>query len=136
MVTEEVKSKTAIKVAVPPVSRHTLFAEIALDARPLCHRSSMKLSKLRFSPENPRPQTLPVLPDGADTDLHVDAIYPLCSFFAFLAFVLIPIPLPWCLQAWNLMTGFYMVWAALACLDDFISSGIWADNAINTAPEC
>ncbi|KAJ7759959.1 fungal pheromone STE3G-protein-coupled receptor [Mycena metata] len=63
-----------------------------------------------------------------------DVLYPLFSVFAFLGFVLALIPLPWHLQAWNSGTCFYMVWAALACLNQFANSVVWRDDTIDRAP--
>ncbi|KAG2056570.1 STE3-domain-containing protein [Suillus hirtellus] len=60
--------------------------------------------------------------------------YPLYPIFAFLGFVVALIPLPWHLQAWNSGTCYYMIWAALSCLNQFINSIIWHNNAINWAP--
>jgi pheromone a factor receptor len=64
----------------------------------------------------------------------LDALYPLFSVFAFLGFFLVLIPLPWHLQAWNSGTCFYMMWASLACLNQFVNSVVWADDSINRAP--
>ncbi|KAJ7642964.1 fungal pheromone STE3G-protein-coupled receptor, partial [Mycena polygramma] len=64
----------------------------------------------------------------------LDALYPLYSVFAFLGFVLVLVPLPWHLQAWNSGTCFYMMWAALACLNQFVNSVVWAADTINRAP--
>jgi pheromone a factor receptor len=63
-----------------------------------------------------------------------DALYPLFSIFSFLGFVLVLIPLRWHLQAWNSGTCFYMMWAALACLNTFVNSIVWADDTLNRAP--
>ncbi|KAJ7353546.1 GPCR fungal pheromone mating factor, partial [Mycena albidolilacea] len=60
--------------------------------------------------------------------------YPLFSVLAFLGFFLVLIPLPWHLQAWNSGTCFYMMWASLACLNQFVNSLVWADDSINRAP--
>ncbi|KAG1796922.1 pheromone A receptor-domain-containing protein [Suillus plorans] len=60
--------------------------------------------------------------------------YPLYPIFAFLGFVVTLIPLPWHLQAWNSGTCYYMIWAALSCLNQFINSIVWHNNAINWAP--
>ncbi|KAJ6468583.1 pheromone A receptor-domain-containing protein [Mycena vulgaris] len=64
----------------------------------------------------------------------LDALYPLFSIFAFLGFVLVLVPLPWNLQAWNSGTCFYMMWVALACLNQFVNSVAWKDNVLNNAP--
>lgn len=60
--------------------------------------------------------------------------YPLYPIFAFLGFVVALIPLPWHLQAWNSGTCYYMIWATLSCLNQFINSIVWHNNAINWAP--
>ncbi|KAI5828257.1 pheromone B alpha 1 receptor [Schizophyllum commune Tattone D] len=64
----------------------------------------------------------------------LDPLYPLFPIFAFLGFVLAILPLPWHLQAWNSGTCFFMMWTALGCLNQFINSVAWADDAINKAP--
>ncbi|KAJ6550811.1 pheromone A receptor-domain-containing protein [Mycena vulgaris] len=64
----------------------------------------------------------------------LDALYPLFSIFAFLGFLLMLVPLPWHLQAWNSGTCFYMMWVALACLNQFVNSVAWKDNVLNNAP--
>ncbi|KAG1750490.1 pheromone A receptor-domain-containing protein [Suillus paluster] len=60
--------------------------------------------------------------------------YPLYPTFAFLGFVFALIPLPWHLQAWNSGTCYYMIWTAISCLNQFINSIVWHNNAINWAP--
>ncbi|CAK5271732.1 unnamed protein product [Mycena citricolor] len=60
--------------------------------------------------------------------------YPLYPVFAFIGFVIVLIPLPWHLQAWNAGTCLFMFWTALACLNNFINSIIWRDNVIDWAP--
>ncbi|KAG2029751.1 pheromone A receptor-domain-containing protein [Suillus americanus] len=60
--------------------------------------------------------------------------YPLYPIFAFLGFVVVLVPLPWHLQAWNSGTCYYMIWTALSCLNQFINSIVWHNNAINWAP--
>ncbi|OAX32935.1 STE3-domain-containing protein [Rhizopogon vinicolor AM-OR11-026] len=60
--------------------------------------------------------------------------YPLFPIFSFLGFVLALIPLPWHLQAWNSGTCYYMIWTAISCLNQFINSIVWHNNAINWAP--
>ncbi|KAJ7622377.1 pheromone A receptor-domain-containing protein [Roridomyces roridus] len=63
-----------------------------------------------------------------------DPLYPLFSTCSFLGFVLVLIPLPWHLQAWNSGTCFYIMWSALSCLNQFVNSVVWADDMINRAP--
>ncbi|KAF5353301.1 hypothetical protein D9756_007944 [Leucocoprinus leucothites] len=63
-----------------------------------------------------------------------DPTYPLFSVFAFIAFALVLIPLPWHLLAWNSGTCLYMIWTAIACFNLCINSIIWHENAIDWAP--
>lgn len=66
--------------------------------------------------------------------LMSDPTYPLFPIVSGFGFVLVLIPLPWHLHAWNSGTCFFMLWAALACLNLFINSIVWAGNALNPAP--
>lgn len=61
-------------------------------------------------------------------------LYPLFPVVCGLGFVLVLIPLPWHLEAWNSGTCFYMIWTALACLNQFVNSIVWSGDAINRAP--
>ncbi|KAF8963268.1 pheromone A receptor-domain-containing protein [Flammula alnicola] len=63
-----------------------------------------------------------------------DPSYPAFPVFAFISFVLVLIPLPWHFQAWNSGTCLYMIWTALGCLNLFINSIVWRDDAIDRAP--
>ncbi|KAF8200239.1 pheromone A receptor-domain-containing protein [Pholiota molesta] len=63
-----------------------------------------------------------------------DPSYPAFPVFAFLSFILVLIPLPWHFQAWNSGTCLYMIWTAIGCLNLFINSIIWHNNAIDWAP--
>ncbi|KAL0956092.1 hypothetical protein HGRIS_002260 [Hohenbuehelia grisea] len=56
------------------------------------------------------------------------------STFAFIGFLLVCIPLPWHLEAWNTGTCLYMIWTGLACLIQFVNSMIWTGNTIDWAP--
>ncbi|KAF9221767.1 STE3-domain-containing protein [Gyrodon lividus] len=56
------------------------------------------------------------------------------SLCAFVSFVLVMIPLPWHLEAWNTGTCLYMIWTGLACLNQFINSVVWNSDVINRAP--
>ncbi|KAJ7759923.1 pheromone A receptor-domain-containing protein [Mycena metata] len=60
--------------------------------------------------------------------------YPLYPVFAFLGFVVVLIPLPWHFQAWNAGTCLFMIWTALACLNNFINSVMWHNSIIDYAP--
>lgn len=63
-----------------------------------------------------------------------DPTYPLFSIVSFIGFILSLIPLPWHLQAWNSGTCYFMMWSALACLNQFINSVVWAGNVKNHSP--
>ncbi|KIK58767.1 hypothetical protein GYMLUDRAFT_45080 [Collybiopsis luxurians FD-317 M1] len=60
--------------------------------------------------------------------------YPLFPIFSFLGFLLPLIPLQWHFQAGNSGTCFYIFWASLSCLNQFVNSLIWRGNVINSAP--
>ncbi|KAF9068815.1 pheromone receptor [Rhodocollybia butyracea] len=60
--------------------------------------------------------------------------YPLFPIFSFLGFILPLIPLSWHLQALNSGTCFYIFWASISCLNQFVNSIIWKGNVINSAP--
>ncbi|KAI0702580.1 fungal pheromone STE3G-protein-coupled receptor, partial [Earliella scabrosa] len=64
----------------------------------------------------------------------VDPTYPLFPIFAFLGFILALIPLPWHIEAWNSATCYYMMWASLSCLNQFVNTVVWAKDAIDHAP--
>ena len=68
------------------------------------------------------------------TIVMTDITYPLFPILSCLGFVLSLVPLTWHLQAWNSGTCYFMLWSALACLDKFVNSIVWADNALNSAP--
>ncbi|KZT19581.1 STE3-domain-containing protein [Neolentinus lepideus HHB14362 ss-1] len=63
-----------------------------------------------------------------------DPSYPAYPIFSFLGFVLVLVPLPWHLQAWNAGTCLYMIWTSIACLNMFINSVVWHGSALNKAP--
>ncbi|KIM42063.1 hypothetical protein M413DRAFT_143772 [Hebeloma cylindrosporum] len=63
-----------------------------------------------------------------------DSTYPLFPVFAFLGFILPLIPLPWHLQSLNSGTCYFILWASLASLNQFINSIVWAGNVLNPAP--
>ena len=56
------------------------------------------------------------------------------SAFSFITLLLVLIPLPWHLEAWNTGTILYMGWTALSLLNYFINSVVWSDNTVNWAP--
>ena len=64
----------------------------------------------------------------------VELLYPLFPIASFLGFVVVLVPLPWHLQAGNSGTCFFVFWTSLACLNQFINSVMWANDAINRAP--
>ncbi|KAF8174226.1 pheromone A receptor-domain-containing protein [Pholiota molesta] len=63
-----------------------------------------------------------------------DPTYPLFPVLSFLGFVLVLVPLPWHLQAWNSGTCAFMIWTSLACLIEFINGQIWAGNLNDNLP--
>ena len=63
-----------------------------------------------------------------------EVTYPLFPIATALGFILVLIPLPWHLEAWNSGTCYYMIWVALGCLNQFVNSIVWANDAINRAP--
>ncbi|EAU91360.1 RCB1 [Coprinopsis cinerea okayama7 len=56
------------------------------------------------------------------------------SAFSFIALVLVLIPLPWHLEAWNTGTILYIFWTSISLLNYFINSIIWDGNDVNWAP--
>ena len=66
--------------------------------------------------------------------MAADPSYPLYPIMCCICFFLVLIPLPWHLQAWNTGTCMYMIWTAIALLNQFVNSIVWSDNAINWAP--
>ncbi|KAF8070288.1 pheromone receptor [Lyophyllum atratum] len=56
------------------------------------------------------------------------------SIVSFITFILVAIPFPWHLEAWNTGTCLYMAWTSLGCLNLFINSVIWRGNMVNWAP--
>ncbi|KIJ93461.1 hypothetical protein K443DRAFT_684538 [Laccaria amethystina LaAM-08-1] len=64
----------------------------------------------------------------------MDPSYPLYPIFAFLSFIIVLVPLPWHIQAWNSGTCLFMIWTAVACLNQFINSIIWHNNFVDRAP--
>ncbi|KAK7435127.1 a-factor receptor [Stygiomarasmius scandens] len=63
-----------------------------------------------------------------------DPTYPAFPIMAFIGFVLVLIPFPWHLQAWNSGTCLFMAWMALGCLNAFVNSIVWRNDAIDRAP--
>jgi len=56
------------------------------------------------------------------------------AVFAFLSFILVSIPLPWHLEAWNTGTCLYIIWSATGSLILCINAIIWDGNTVNWAP--
>jgi hypothetical protein len=63
-----------------------------------------------------------------------DFAYPLFPVFALLGAILPLVPLAWHLQAWNSGTCFYMLWASVICLNQFVNSILWHETAVDFAP--
>ncbi|KAI0682990.1 pheromone A receptor-domain-containing protein [Cerioporus squamosus] len=64
----------------------------------------------------------------------MDPTYPAFPVVAFIALILVLLPLPWHLQAWNSGTCLFMFWTALTILNLFVNSIVWHGNALNPAP--
>lgn len=64
----------------------------------------------------------------------IDPTFPFFPIMAGLGFLLVLVPLPWHLEAWNSGTCYYMMWTALACLNQFVNSIVWSNDALNRAP--
>lgn len=62
------------------------------------------------------------------------AVNNLYSVFSAIGFFLSVVPLYWHLEAWNVGTCMFMIWTAIGCLINFVSSIVWDGNAINWAP--
>ncbi|KAH6914112.1 pheromone A receptor-domain-containing protein [Coprinopsis sp. MPI-PUGE-AT-0042] len=56
------------------------------------------------------------------------------SALSFITLLLVLLPLPWHLEAWNTGTILYIAWTSLSLLNYFINSIVWSDNVINWAP--
>ncbi|TFK50584.1 STE3-domain-containing protein [Heliocybe sulcata] len=56
------------------------------------------------------------------------------SMFSFVGFVFVSVPMYWHLEAWNTGTCLYMAWTGIECLNLFINSIVWNNNAINWNP--
>lgn len=56
------------------------------------------------------------------------------SAVSFITLLLVLIPLPWHLEAWNTGTILFMGWTSLSLLNYFINSVVWSDNVVNWAP--
>lgn len=59
---------------------------------------------------------------------------PYFSIAAAIGTILVLIPLPWHIEAMNTGTCYYMIWTALACLNQLVNSVVWAGNIENPAP--
>ncbi|KAF6760028.1 pheromone A receptor-domain-containing protein [Ephemerocybe angulata] len=56
------------------------------------------------------------------------------SAFSFITFLLVLIPLPWHLEAWNTGTVAYMSWTAISLLNYFVNSVVWNGSDQDYAP--
>ncbi|TFK87807.1 fungal pheromone STE3G-protein-coupled receptor [Polyporus arcularius HHB13444] len=64
----------------------------------------------------------------------MDPTFPLFPIFAGIGCVVILIPLPWHLEAWNSGTCYFIFWTFLGCLNQLVNSIVWRNNALNVAP--
>ncbi|KAF9029936.1 STE3-domain-containing protein [Hymenopellis radicata] len=58
----------------------------------------------------------------------------LFTLFSFLGLVLVLLPLPWHLQAWNIGTCAYMIWTTIGCFITFVNSIVWNGRFRDIAP--
>ena len=65
---------------------------------------------------------------------EMDPSYPAFPIAALIGLILVLIPFPWHLQAWNSGTCLFMFWSALISLNLFVNSIVWHGNALNPAP--
>ncbi|KAH7882763.1 pheromone A receptor-domain-containing protein [Phlebopus sp. FC_14] len=63
-----------------------------------------------------------------------DPTYPAFPVLAIVGAVLVLVPLPWHLQAWNSGTCLYMIWTAVGLLNLAVNSIMWRSSVINYAP--
>jgi hypothetical protein len=73
---------------------------------------------------------------NSEPQLSFYGVYPqwIFSAFSFMGFIMCLIPLKWHLRLGNTGACLYMLWAGIGCLNWFINSIIWRDDAINRAP--
>ncbi|TDL24575.1 STE3-domain-containing protein [Rickenella mellea] len=64
----------------------------------------------------------------------MDLGWPAFPILSFLAFVLVMLPFPWHLQAYNTGTCMYMLWSGVMCLIYFVDSIVWRHDAIDRSP--
>ncbi|KAG6328748.1 hypothetical protein ID866_10342 [Astraeus odoratus] len=64
----------------------------------------------------------------------VDPTYPAFPTLAFVGAILVLVPFPWHLQAWNSGTCLYMIWTALGLLNMAVNSIVWRSSVMNYAP--
>ena len=69
-----------------------------------------------------------------DASTMREITYPLYPIIAFFGSILVLIPLPWHLQAWNSGTCYFIFWTFVACLNQFFNSVVWASDAVDRAP--
>lgn len=63
-----------------------------------------------------------------------DPTFPAFPTLALLGAVLVLIPFPWHLQAWNSGTCLYMLWTSLGLINLAINSVIWRSSVVDYAP--
>ncbi|TRM69681.1 pheromone A receptor-domain-containing protein [Schizophyllum amplum] len=56
------------------------------------------------------------------------------AIFAFVTFLLVLVPLPWHLQAWNSGVCIYIVWIAVGCLILYVDAVVWNDSVGDPLP--
>ena len=60
--------------------------------------------------------------------------YPAYPILALIAAVLVVVPFPWHLQAWNSGTCLFMIWTSLGCLNYAVNAIVWRADVFDRAP--
>ena len=60
--------------------------------------------------------------------------YPAYPILAIIAAVLVVIPLPWHMQAWNSGTCLFMLWTSVGCLNYAVNAIVWRADVLDRAP--
>ena len=63
-----------------------------------------------------------------------DPSFPVFPILALVGAVLVLIPFPWHLQAWNSGTCLYMLWTSLGLINLAVNSIVWRSSVVNYAP--
>ncbi|KAF8725083.1 hypothetical protein AX14_008399 [Amanita brunnescens Koide BX004] len=123
--------------AVSPYEAATCLEPVEEDSMSItAHEVSVEHAEMLTVPSSPVRDR--IMSQGQDLKAATyNALYDTILYSAiryFMCFLLVTIPLPWHLEAWNTGTCLYMIWTGLACFIQFINSIVWYGNAYNPAP--